>query len=294
MHSGRHRLPVDDTGTGMSGDSKRIDRIVLLTIESAGTAAALPAFIERFHDRIVCIGLSQRNRTDLRTLAREGRAYRRRSGWPFLRYLIINFAVMPNLVGRLCGNRRGISELAERHGIPLVSLKDINRPGTVHRIKGYEPDLIISAFFDQILQAQIIATPKIGVINVHPGLLPQNRGPFPSFRAIFDGDTVSGASVHWITDTTIDTGDVIARGEIPIERRESVLALECRTLRTGFDLAADAIRAIAERTAPSLPQDPAKARYRSAPDRSETVAFRKAGGRFWRLADIWWLLRGAG
>ena len=209
---------------------QRVNRIIILTIESAGTVAALPAFIERFHDRIVCIGLSQRNKTDVRTLLAEGRAHRRWSGWAFLRYLVVNFAVLPMLVGRFRMNRPGIAELAARYGIPLVSLKDINRPGTVHRIASFEPDLIVSAFFDQILQAEIIATPKIGVINVHPGLLPQNRGPFPSFWALHDGETSSGASIHWITDTTIDTGALIARRNIPIEMRESVLALECRML----------------------------------------------------------------
>ena len=54
-----------------------------------------------------------------------------------------------------------------------------------------------------------------GCINLHPALLPHNRGRFPNIWSIVS-KTPAGVTLHYI-DEGIDTGDVIAQKEVPVE-----------------------------------------------------------------------------
>ena len=68
----------------------------------------------------------------------------------------------------------------------------------------------------RILDPAVLA-PWIGrMINIHPSLLPKYRGLRTHERAIEAGDTVHGASVHFVT-AELDGGPVIAQIEIPLE-----------------------------------------------------------------------------
>jgi len=68
------------------------------------------------------------------------------------------------------------------------------------------------------------------IVNIHPSLLPKYPGLETHARAIAAGDTVSGCSVHIVTDE-VDAGEVIARAEVPIEPGDDVPSLEQRVLK---------------------------------------------------------------
>ena len=54
------------------------------------------------------------------------------------------------------------------------------------------------------------------IVNIHPSLLPKYRGLDTHARAIEAGDTVSGCSVHIVTEE-LDAGEVLGQAEVPIE-----------------------------------------------------------------------------
>ena len=63
-------------------------------------------------------------------------------------------------------------------------------------------------------------------LNVHPSPLPIGRGPYPLFRAIFDGFEAWGVTAH-VLDPDFDTGAILAQALFPItaeETHESLLA----------------------------------------------------------------------
>jgi methionyl-tRNA formyltransferase len=66
-----------------------------------------------------------------------------------------------------------------------------------------------------VLKPDMIAAPRIGFINVHPGRLPQYRGNSCPEWAIYYGDPVV-ATAHFI-DEGIDTGPVICERTFTIE-----------------------------------------------------------------------------
>ena len=83
------------------------------------------------------------------------------------------------------------------------------------RIAAYAPDLIVLAGFMRIVAPAALAPWAGRIINIHPSLLPKYRGLHTHRRALDAGDTVHGASVHYVT-AELDGGAVIAQAEIPV------------------------------------------------------------------------------
>jgi methionyl-tRNA formyltransferase len=78
-----------------------------------------------------------------------------------------------------------------------------------------EPDLIMSRGFPWKLPDELLALPRLGVLNNHPSFLPRYRGPNPVGWALRNGDAELGISVHRM-DASFDTGAILAQGSIPI------------------------------------------------------------------------------
>lgn len=88
---------------------------------------------------------------------------------------------------------------------------------------------IALAGFMRILSPGFIDQWRGRVLNIHPSLLPKYRGLDTHRRAIEAGDTVSGCSVHLVTEE-LDAGDVVGSAEVPILPGDDVKALEARVL----------------------------------------------------------------
>ena len=79
----------------------------------------------------------------------------------------------------------------------------------IDTLKSMEPELIISAAYGAWLPKKLLEASRLGVVNVHPSLLPQYRGAAPIARALLDGREETGVS-FMLTDSGWDTGPVIA------------------------------------------------------------------------------------
>ena len=72
------------------------------------------------------------------------------------------------------------------------------------------PDLIVSAAFPWIIPDDVIALPRLGTINMHGGLLPEQRGPNGMGWALRKGDAEVGFTIHRV-DAGLDTGPILSR-----------------------------------------------------------------------------------
>lgn len=79
----------------------------------------------------------------------------------------------------------------------------------IDTVRSMEPELIVSAAYGAWLPKSFLEITELGVINVHPSLLPRYRGAAPITRAILDGIEETGVS-FMLTDSGWDTGPVIA------------------------------------------------------------------------------------
>src|ERR1700733_80743 len=135
--------------------SPRIERIVLLTLDSLCAAAAVPILIEQFQGRIAAICLSRRFGGKYGSVWAQARKNYRRSGSAFLIYTTLQFVMfypmsfLAQVVNRLRGRSSSLlplRQLARRYGIPIFSSRNPNSDGIVARIRSLEPDLIVICF----------------------------------------------------------------------------------------------------------------------------------------------------
>jgi phosphoribosylglycinamide formyltransferase-1 len=88
---------------------------------------------------------------------------------------------------------------------------------------------IALAGFMRILSPWFVEEWRGRILNIHPSLLPKYRGLDTHSRAIAAGDTVSGCSVHIVTEE-LDAGQVLGHAEVPIEPNDTPASLEQRVL----------------------------------------------------------------
>lgn len=113
-----------------------------------------------------------------------------------------------------------VKECALAHGIPVFQPERIKRPEAIEQLRTYEADVFIVAAFGQILSREILDMPVWGSLNIHASLLPRYRGASPIQHVILDGEERTGITIMQM-DAGIDTGDILYRKELPIQRQDT-------------------------------------------------------------------------
>jgi len=96
-------------------------------------------------------------------------------------------------------------------------------------INEFTPDLIVLAGFMRILTGGFVNQFVGKLINIHPSLLPSYPGLNTHQRAIEAGDSVAGATVHFVTPE-LDGGPAILQVQVPILSTDSSAELAARVL----------------------------------------------------------------
>ena len=99
--------------------------------------------------------------------------------------------------------------------VPHICVEKHISEQVMPHIEGLQLDLIVFGG-TRIIRGEILDYPRDGVINSHPGLLPDCRGSASPAWSVFH-DIPIGASTHFC-DNGIDTGDVLFRREVPVMR----------------------------------------------------------------------------
>ena len=88
-------------------------------------------------------------------------------------------------------------------------------------------DLVVLAGFMRIVGPVFLAAYPRRIINVHPSLLPKHRGSDAAAQALAAGDKITGCTVHYV-DEGVDTGEIIAQREVPVEPGDTAESLQAR------------------------------------------------------------------
>jgi phosphoribosylglycinamide formyltransferase-1 len=67
------------------------------------------------------------------------------------------------------------------------------------------------------------------MFNIHPSLLPSYRGLHTHQRALDAGETVHGASVHFVTEE-LDGGPLVLQARVPVHAGDDAATLAARVL----------------------------------------------------------------
>ena len=66
--------------------------------------------------------------------------------------------------------------ICERFQIPIHEVEHINAEESIEILKSWGCDLLVVLGWGQILNAEALATARIGVVGAHASLLPHNKG----------------------------------------------------------------------------------------------------------------------
>lgn len=149
-------------------------------------------------------------------------------------------------------------QMAAERGIPVFEVADLAALQTLAALGELAPDAICVACFPWRLPAALLRLPRLGALNLHPSLLPVNRGPDPLFWTFYHGDEQTGVTVH-LMDEALDTGPVLAQEPIPVPEGTSETLLERTCAEIGGRLLVAALRALAEGSMHPMPQDETRA-----------------------------------
>lgn len=94
-------------------------------------------------------------------------------------------------------------------------------------VESYQPDVVVLAGFMRILTADFVQQFQGRMLNIHPSLLPKYKGMHTHERALANGDSEHGVSVHFVTEE-LDGGPVILQAKVPIFDGDTVDDLQQR------------------------------------------------------------------
>ncbi|MFB4322804.1 methionyl-tRNA formyltransferase [Priestia sp. BR_2] len=153
-----------------------------------------------------------------------------------------------------------VKEAALRHGIPVLQPQRLRNPEAVAELAEYKPDLIVTAAYGQILPKSVLDMPALGCLNVHGSLLPAYRGGAPIQRSIINGESVTGITLMYMAEG-LDTGDMIARTEVPIEDDDTAGTMFEKLSQAGAELLRRELPRLVKGRVEAEPQDDLKATY---------------------------------
>ncbi|KAJ1967041.1 hypothetical protein H4R34_006436, partial [Dimargaris verticillata] len=103
-------------------------------------------------------------------------------------------------------------------------------------------DIGIVASFGSFIPARIIEQFPLGMINVHPSLLPKYRGAAPLQAALLNHDCQTGVTIQELHKKTIDAGRILLQAPVPIAPSMTLPQLLDATSALGGDLVLQYLR----------------------------------------------------
>ena len=151
-----------------------------------------------------------------------------------------------------------VKEVAEANTILVLQPDRIKN--FVEEIRAFEPDIIITCAYGQMIPKEILDMPRLGSINVHASLLPRLRGGAPIERSIMEGHSKTGITIMYM-DEKMDSGDIIATRELPILDTDTGSILREKLAVVGRDLLLEVLPSILDGTNTRTKQDEASVTF---------------------------------
>ncbi|MFC7320394.1 methionyl-tRNA formyltransferase [Halobacillus campisalis] len=126
-----------------------------------------------------------------------------------------------------------VKQAAERLNIPVFQPEKIK--SEYHKVLEYQPDLIVTAAFGQILPEGLLSSPSYGCINVHASLLPELRGGAPIHYSIIQGKKETGVTIMYMVKR-LDAGDILSQVKVSIDDDDHVGTLHDKLSKAGSQL----------------------------------------------------------
>lgn len=148
---------------------------------------------------------------------------------------------------------RSVRGLAAEHGIPYIT-SDINLPENVARVREIAPDFILSFYYRNMIRNEVLDLPSRGALNLHGSWLPKYRGRVPVNWAVINGETETGATLHYMVEKP-DAGDIVDREKVPILFTDTAFDVFNKVTEAAVAVISRSWPRLSNGTAPRIPMD---------------------------------------
>lgn len=151
-----------------------------------------------------------------------------------------------------------VKEVALQLGLPVREIPDVRDPAFEEWLSSLQADLLVLVAF-VVLPDAILATTRLGAINLHGSLLPRWRGAAPVQRSLEAGGDAVGWSIFRL-DSGVDTGGILLQRAMQVGPDETSGEVLARMGEEGGPALAEAIAMLSQVPPPTgVKQDPAQA-----------------------------------
>jgi methionyl-tRNA formyltransferase len=152
-----------------------------------------------------------------------------------------------------------VKTVALEEGLPVLQPDRPVGPFTAE-LAGFQPDVGVVVAYGHVLKPELLAVPRLGMLNVHASLLPALRGAAPIQWAILNGLETTGVSIMQLEEG-LDTGPVLHSIETEVAADETAGELTQRLAELGAAALVEVLTLIAGGEARGAPQDHGRATY---------------------------------
>jgi methionyl-tRNA formyltransferase len=188
------------------------------------------------------------------------------------RHTVVGVVTQPDRArGRGHHSQMGpVKQLAEQLGLTVLQPERLRDEGFLEALRGLAADLGVVAAYGRILTDAVLATPRLGLVNVHASLLPKYRGAAPIHRAVMAGETITGVTIMRVVKA-LDAGPMISSAARAIGEHETSAEVEHDIARIGARALVAAVEAMAEGRASETPQHEPDASYAHKIDKTDGI-----------------------
>jgi methionyl-tRNA formyltransferase len=153
-----------------------------------------------------------------------------------------------------------VADVAANLRLDTATPDDPNAATFVARVAALTPDFIFSFYYRKMLAPALLATARRGALNMHGSLLPRYRGRAPVNWAVLNGESETGATLHYMAAKP-DAGDIVAQRAVPIGPDDTARDVFDKVTAAAAKLLDDVLPALLQGRAPRLPNDVAAGSY---------------------------------
>lgn len=153
-----------------------------------------------------------------------------------------------------------VRQLAEAHGLNVVTPDSPNTAEWIAQGRAANADFLFSFYYRHMLDKAWLEIARRGALNMHGSLLPMYRGRAPVHWAILKGESVTGASLHYMLEKP-DAGALVDQQSVNILENDTALDVSLKVAEAAEQVLRRSLPGLIAGNAPATPLDLAKGSY---------------------------------
>ncbi len=164
--------------------------------------------------------------------------------------------------GPQSGRPASLWNISTKLGYTTWPAERVKDPAFAEEVRRQQVDVLLNVHSLFLICRDVLAAPRLGSFNLHPGPLPRYAGLNSVSWAIYRGEREHGVTLHKI-EPAIDAGPIVYQQVVPIDPEDSGLSLTTKCVNAGIPLVLRLVETAAHAPAeiPSISQDLSKREY---------------------------------